>query len=147
MPDPTVTLIFLLRDTANLYSHYFQTVSADFAWSMTDCKILVWLQRLQGTSESNLAEYTEIDTAIVSRTIDHMVAHGIVARFPVPDNRRAHGLYLTGAAAPVLASIWLVLDRVLCAAFGDLKDEEARQLLKLLKKVHRNLTRLQGALK
>jgi len=147
MLDPTLTRIFLLRDTANLYSHYFQTVSADFAWSMTDCKILVWLQRLQGTSESNLAEYTEIDSASISRTIDRMVAHGMVARVLVPGNRRAHGLYLTGAAAPVLASIWQVLDRVRCAAFGDLKNEEARQLLKLLKKVHRNPTALQGTFK
>jgi MarR family transcriptional regulator, transcriptional regulator for hemolysin len=59
----------------------------------------------EGATQSEIAQGLEINTVTAGRIIDRLEASGWIERRPDPDDRRANRLYLTPAAAPMLARL------------------------------------------
>jgi hypothetical protein len=74
------------------------------------------------------------------RQIDRMEADGWIERRPDPGDRRARRLVLTDKARPILARILGLSTEIRQQAFADLSEEEGRQLIDLLRRVHAGLS-------
>jgi MarR family transcriptional regulator, transcriptional regulator for hemolysin len=133
---------FLVRDVSRLSAKHFQRNARELELSLAQCKVLGYLSRNEGISQARLAELTETDPMTLVRTLDRMQQDGWIERRPDPADRRAHQLFLREAAKPVLQRIWKIADQARNEVLADLSTAEREQLIELLERVHRTLSRL-----
>jgi len=137
--DPLRNFGFLLKDVSRLYSLNFERHAAELNLTLTQCKVLGYLQRNEGVSQARLAFLTDTDQMTLVRILDHMEEQGLIERRPDPEDRRAHRLYLRVPARPVLKEIWRVSDRARAESFSRMSIEDRAQLLSLMQQMHSNL--------
>jgi MarR family transcriptional regulator, transcriptional regulator for hemolysin len=133
---------FLLRDVSRLSAKNFGRHSRELEITVSQCKVLAYLQRHEGISQTRLAELTETDPMTLVRTLDRMQQDGWIERRTDPEDRRAHRLYLRDAARPVLKRIWKIADQSRAEALAALSAIEREQLVSLLQRVHARLLAL-----
>jgi DNA-binding MarR family transcriptional regulator len=133
---------FLVRDVSRLSAKHFQRNARELELSLPQCKVLGHLSRNEGISQARLAELTETDPMTLVRTLDRMQQDGWIERRPDPADRRAHQLFLREAAKPVLQRIWRIADQARNEVLAELSTAEREQLIELLERVHRTLSRL-----
>src|SRR5690348_3214881 len=73
-----------------------------FGLTRAQWQILAHLQRHEGINQSGLAEIIELEPVTVGRLVDRMEEAGWVERRADPGDRRAHRLFLTERARPML---------------------------------------------
>jgi MarR family transcriptional regulator, transcriptional regulator for hemolysin len=133
---------FLIRDVSRLSAKNFGRHARELEVTVAQCKVLAYLQRHEGISQTRLAELTETDPMTLVRTLDRMQQDGWIERRADPEDRRAHRLYLLDAARPVLQRIWKIADQSRAEALGALNLAEREQLVSLLQRVHARLSAL-----
>jgi DNA-binding MarR family transcriptional regulator len=135
---------FLLKDVSRLSALNFEREAAGSGLDLTmaQCQVLIYLHRNQGISQVRLAYLTDTDPMTLVRILDRMEHDGWVERRQDPADRRARRLYLRASAEPVVEKIWRIADRARAASLAGLDEEERELLVKLLGRIHDNLTRL-----
>ena len=133
---------FLIRDVSRLSAKNFGRHARELEVTVSQCKVLAYLQRHEGISQTRLAELTETDPMTLVRTLDRMQQDGWIERRADPEDRRAHCLYLLDAARPILQRIWKIADQSRAEALGALSVSEREQLVSLLQRVHARLSAL-----
>jgi MarR family transcriptional regulator for hemolysin len=133
---------FLIKDVARLSSKNFERLAAGLNLTLGQCKVLAAIERNEGLSQVKLAEQAETEPMALVRILDRMERDGWVERRPHPADRRARQLFLTAAAAPVIAEMWEIAAESRAQALAGLSDEQREQLLDLLLHVQRNLNQL-----
>ncbi len=133
---------FLIRDVSRLSAKNFGRHARELAITVSQCKVLAYLQRHEGISQARLCELTETEPMTLVRTLDRMEQDGWIERRADPEDRRAHRLYLREAARPVLQRIWKIADQSRAEALGTLSMSEREQLVGLLQRVHARLSAL-----
>ncbi len=133
---------FLLKDLSRLYSSNFERHAAPLGLTLAQCKLLGYLQRNEGISQSRLAFLTDTDPMTLSRLVDRMAADGLVERRPDPTDRRARRLYLCEGAMPVLDEIWRLSDVARGEAMSGLSVNDRSLLMQLMQRVRANLDAL-----
>ncbi len=133
---------FLIRDVSRLSAKNFGRHARELEITVSQCKVLAYLQRHEGISQARLAELTETEPMTLVRTLDRMEQDGWIERRADPEDRRAHRLYLRDAARPVLQRIWKIADQSRAEALAALSVGEREQLLGLLQRVHARLSAL-----
>ena len=137
---------FLVRDVSRLNARNFERHATSLGLTLAQCRALCYVQRFEGASQARLAEWSDTDPMTLGRVLLRMEADGYIERQPDPTDGRAHNLFLTAKAAPVLDRIWRLADRSLGEALSGLDNAERAQLLSLLGRVRDNLdTALAGA--
>jgi MarR family transcriptional regulator, transcriptional regulator for hemolysin len=130
---------FLLKDVSRRYVQLFEHRARGVSLTLSQCKVLVRLERNQGVSQARLAELAEIEPMTMVRILDRMESDGWLERRPDPSDRRARCLYLTKRSKPLLDEIWRLADLTLADAFAGVGNSEREAFLKLLERVHRNV--------
>src|ERR1035437_1149092 len=92
--------------------------------TLPPCKILAYLERNEGISQSKLAELTSIEPMAMVRILYRMEAEGLVERKPDPVDRRARRLYLTTKSKPALDEIWRLSDLTRSETFAGISQSE-----------------------
>jgi DNA-binding MarR family transcriptional regulator len=133
---------FLLKDTSRRYSRRFEERAQALALTLVQCRALLYLENNQGVSQKRLSELTELDPMTLVRILDRMEADGWVQRRFDPADRRAHTLWLTAKAKPVLDHIAQLIADTRTEALQGLSNEERSKLLELLERLHGNLSSL-----
>lgn len=133
---------FLLKDVTRLYVRYFERRARELQLTLTECKVLGYLARNEGTSQARLAEITETDPMTLVRTLDRMQEQQWIERRPDPSDRRAHRLYLREASKPIIARMWKIADQARTEALAGLSPSEREQLIATLERVHQTLSAL-----
>lgn len=133
---------FLIKDVSRLSGLNFERHSIELNLSITQCKVLAYLQRNKGVTQVQLAELSEIDPMTLVRVIDRMEAEQWVSREPHPTDRRARCLVLKPAATPILQQMWRLADRARAEALAGFSVDEKEQLMNLLERAHDNLSAL-----
>lgn len=133
---------FLFKDVSRRYTRRFEERAQRLALTLPQCRALIHLQSNEGVSQKRLAELADVDPMTLVRILDRMEADGWVQRRFDPADRRAHALWLTAAAAPVLEQIWQLIAETRAEMLHGLSSEERAQLVALLERVHANLTAL-----
>jgi MarR family transcriptional regulator, transcriptional regulator for hemolysin len=132
---------FLAHDVARLFGRRFNQRALLFlGLTRAQCKVLGYLARNEGVNQAGLADLLEIKPMTLVRQIDRMEEDGWIERRPDPADRRAHRLFLTEKARPLLARILELSNEVRAEAFVGLSEAEGRHLIELLARVHGNLS-------
>lgn len=135
---------FLLHDIARLMRKRYEQRARPFCLSRAQWQILAHLQRHEGINQSGLAELLELEPITVGRLIDRMEGAGWVERRADPADRRAHRLFLTEQALPMLARCQQLAEEVRGEAFAGLAPAEREALIDLLLRVRGNLSDKRG---
>ena len=133
---------FLFKDVSRRYTRRFEERAQRLALTLPQCRALIHLQSNEGVSQKRLAELADVDPMTLVRILDRMEADGWVQRRFDPADRRAHTLWLTAEALPVLEQIWRLITETRAEMLQGLSSEERAQLMRLLERVHANLTEL-----
>lgn len=133
---------FLLKDASRRYSRRFEERAQALSLTLPQCRALLYLETNQGVSQKRLSELTELDPMSLVRILDRMEADGWVQRRFDPSDRRAHTLWLTPRAKPVLDHIAQLIAETRAEALQGLSSEERSKLLELLERLHTNLSSL-----
>ena len=133
---------FLFKDVSRRYTRRFEERAQRLALTLPQCRALIHLQSNEGVSQKRLAELADVDPMTLVRILDRMEADGWVQRRFDPADRRAHTLWLTAEAVPVLEQIWQLIIETRAEMLQGLSSEERTVLVTLLERVHANLTAL-----
>ncbi len=141
-PDRLRQLGFLFKDVSRRYTRRFEERAQRLALTLPQCRALIHLQSNEGVSQKRLAELADVDPMTLVRILDRMEADGWVQRRFDPADRRAHTLWLTAEAVPVLEHIWQLITETRSEMLQGLSNDERTVLVTLLERVHANLTAL-----
>ncbi|WP_295638368.1 MarR family winged helix-turn-helix transcriptional regulator [Novosphingobium sp.] len=97
-----------------------------------------------GATQREIAEVLEMSEASAGRVIDRLCADGMLERRPKADDRRAHSVWLTPAAAPVLEKLSDLATGHEATVFAGMDTAEIDTLERLLCKVYANVTERRG---
>lgn len=133
---------FLLMDISRLMRRAFQQQfenSGDSPLTQAQARALVYVSRHEGVRQVELAELLDIQPITLARLIDQLVALDLVQRQPDPEDRRAHRIVLTAAAASHLAAIDEVAAAVRANALRGLNKQQIAAAQSFLHTMRNNL--------
>jgi DNA-binding MarR family transcriptional regulator len=113
--------------------------------TFTQCKVLVFLSRNEGTTQAKLAEASDTEPMTLVRVLDRMERDGWIERRPDPADRRAYRLHLLPASNPVLAEILRIGEKARSEALTGLSAEQREEMMNMLEHVRTNLVALVSA--
>ena len=145
MKRPPHNLGFLVGDIARLMRRAYRERQRRSALTVAQARALVHIARQEGVRQIDLAETLEVQPITLARLIDRLAQAGLVERRPDARDRRAHRVYLTGAAAPHLAAIEEVAASIRADAMRGLDGREAARVIDALQKIHDNLATAQAS--
>ncbi len=134
------TFGYLVSDVARLLRRVFDQRARTVGLSLAQGRALIYLAHHEGINQSGLAELLEVQPISLARLLDRMETTGWIERRPDPADRRAHRLHLTDKARPMLALIRDLAAQSRAEALLDLSDGEKDVLMRLLARVHDNLS-------
>lgn len=143
--DPTRRLGFLLHEVSRLMRRNFDRQVKPLGLTQAQWRTLAHLARNEGITQVMLAEILEIRPMTLARLIDRLQAAGWVERRPDPADRRAHRLFLTGQAAPMLQKMDALAHRTREEAIAGLSVGERQQLIDVLCAIKSNLVAAEAA--
>ncbi|HWI28390.1 MAG TPA: MarR family transcriptional regulator [Stellaceae bacterium] len=135
---------FLLNDIARLMRKRYEQRARPLGLTRAQWQSLAHLQRREGINQSGLAELLELEPISVARLVDRMEESGLVERRDDPADRRAHRLFLTERARPLLDACRALGETVYDEAFAGIADEQREHLIDLLVCVRGNLSERRG---
>jgi MarR family transcriptional regulator for hemolysin len=138
---PSRTLGFVLNDVARLMRKRFEQRARAAALGLTRAQaaVLAYLARQEGINQAALAQLLELEPITLARLLDRLQAAGLIERRPDPKDRRAHLLYLTAAAYPLLDRIFALAAEVREDALAGVSEADRSRLLDLLIEMKANL--------
>lgn len=138
---PSRTLGFVLNDVARLMRKRFEQRARAAALGLTRAQaaVLANLARQEGINQVSLAQILELEPITLARLLDRLQAAALIERRPDPKDRRAHLLYLTEAAYPLLDRIFALAAEVREDALAGIAEPERGLLLDMLIAMKANL--------
>lgn len=131
---------FLLHDIARLMRKRYEQRARPLGLTRAQWQVLAHLQRHEGINQSGLAELLELEPITVGRLIDRMQEAGLVERRADPADRRAHRLFLTERARPLLDRCRALADTVYDEAFAGIAGGAREHIIDVLMRVRGNLS-------
>ena len=101
--------------------------------------LIIAVARHPGATQRVIAEALEMTEAAAGRLIDRLCSEGLLERRAKPDDRRAHCVYLTPRAEPLLVKLGEFGQRNEERAFAGFSDSELARLAGLLQRVQLNI--------
>ena len=144
---PGRTLGFVLNDVARLMRKRFEQRARAAALGLTRAQaaVLAHLARQEGINQAALAQLLELEPITLARLLDRLQAAGLIERRSDPKDRRAHLLYLTDAAYPLLDRIFALAAEVREDALAGVAEADRGRLLDLLIEMKANLVAVAAA--
>lgn len=131
---------FLIHDVARLLREEFAGRAHELGLTQARWRTLVLLSKMEGCSQITLARALNVRAITLGRSIDRLVAAGIVERRADPRDRRAVELHLTAQSKPTVARLLSLGHGTAERALRGLDPGERTQLRTLLERVKRNLS-------
>ncbi|MZR30010.1 MarR family winged helix-turn-helix transcriptional regulator [Sneathiella litorea] len=133
------TLGTLVHEVAHLLRTHIDRRVEPYNLTRAKWLALGVLDRREGITQTELADYLELDKSTIGRLLDRLEERGFIRREKDPDDRRILRVFIAETAHPVLSELEQVADDVRQQALSGLSKAEQTQLLTLLGKVKANL--------
>ena len=130
---------YLVHDVARLIRAEFASRAIRHRMTQTQLRTIVYLGRMEGCSQRELAEVIEVRPITLGRQVDLLEAAGLIERRPDPVDRRAVCLYLTPRSRARLEQMHEIGDAIYERATRNLTKTERDTLLRLLDTVRETL--------
>lgn len=101
--------------------------------------VIAVVARAPGATQRTIAEVLDTSEAATGRLIDRLCTDGLLERRVKPDDKRAHCVFLTEAARPILDQLGAVASRQEELTFREIDDADLAKLAALLDRIYANL--------
>ncbi len=135
---------FLLNDVARLLRTAYDRRVRGLGLTRAQWWVLTHLFRIDGPTQSELAELLEIERPTLGRLLDRLEAKGLVRRVPDARDRRAWRIHLSEAVEPTMRTMREVAAELRRDALAGLSAEERERFVETLLVIKSNLLRLEG---
>ncbi|MCB1497198.1 MAG: MarR family transcriptional regulator [Bauldia sp.] len=142
--SPAKHLGMLVHDVSRLMRRQLDQKAQTIGLTSAQWRVLAYLARCEGTNQATLAEYMDMEPITLSRQLDRMEAAGLTERRRDPTDRRAHRLYLTEQARPLIAKFRSLTAGIMNDAVEGISEEEIERLSDSLMRIRNNLTGKDG---
>ena len=122
------TIGFLIHDTARMFRRELNERVRHSGVTAMQWRLLAYLARNEGSNQSKLAEFLEVEPITLSRMIDRLADAGMLSRRQDPDDRRAWCLYLEDKALPLIDELRTASALLADEAQDGLSADERAQL-------------------
>ncbi len=137
--NPKREIVLRIARLARLMHRTFDQSVGEIGVTRSQWTLIAVVARNPGATQRTIAEVLDITEAAAGRLIDRMCQEGLLERRPKPDDRRAHSIYVTDKAEPVLTGLTRLGERNEEIAFSGLSGPDLAQLQELLDRVYFNL--------
>ena len=132
-------LFYLLTQVANRRSRDFSPALEAISLSLAEWRAMSVINRLGGCLMSELAEFTTVDRTTLTRTVDQMVARGLVSRLAAAKDRRRVVVTLTHQGEACFAHAVEALKVYNSRVLNGLSEQDMRTLRALLQRILMNV--------
>lgn len=132
-----------MHDIARRSRYWFDARARSAGSTRAQWRVLFNLARVDGPSQSELADMLDVERITLCRMVDRLAEAGMVERRADPSDRRVWRLHLTERAAPVIDELGTIADEMEDKMLQSLSAAERKTLTDLLIKV-RDCMRDQG---
>ena len=113
-----------------------------FSVSVPEWRVLAWLSQRESLTATDICQRAYMDKATVSRAIQKLQKRGLLSRTPSEEDQRGLVLNLTPDGEALLAELFPKAHDWEARLVNTLTAQEYRDLLHLLGKLERQLTRM-----
>jgi MarR family transcriptional regulator for hemolysin len=140
---PNRSFGFVSNDVARLMRKRFDQRARAAALGLTRAQssVLANLARHEGINQAALAQLLDIEPITLARLLDRLQAANLIERRPDLRDRRAHRLYLTDAAFPLVERMFALGAEVREEALAGIPESDRERLIDLLITIKSNLAR------
>jgi len=101
--------------------------------------VLIGISRLDGPSQSEVAEILDVERITLCRLVDKLVEADLVERHDHPSDRRIRRLYITAKATPLIEQLDIIGNRMEEGLLSPLNRNQREVLVNLLTIIDNNL--------
>jgi len=134
-----INLGFTLADISRLMRKRFDESARDLELTRAQWRVLNYLVRYEGITQSSLADMLEIESITLGRHIDRLEEAGWVERRHDPSDRRVWLLFLQDKARPILDRLGDIANETLEEALSGLSKKQRLALMDKLLLIKGNL--------
>lgn len=138
-PSPLEALSFRFDEIVRLLSRRIDAALADYGLSRTQWRLLAYVLRHEGITQSELARVLELERASIGSTVDIMERKGLVTRVANPDDRRVWRIAATERAHELLPGLREIIDDMLARTFAGISAADVAQMSAVLNRIVSNL--------
>ena len=132
---------FILHDVARLLRVTFDRRIKELELTRSQWWVLTHLFRHDGITQSELAEWLEIERPTLGRLLDRLEANGWVERRTDSQDRRAKRVFLTNEVSPAMRSMREIAASVRSDALHGLDPDEQEAFVDTLLTIKANLSK------
>ncbi|MFT5172508.1 MAG: MarR family transcriptional regulator for hemolysin [Gammaproteobacteria bacterium] len=132
---------FILHDVARLLRNSFDRQIKDLGLTRSQWWVLTHLFRHDGITQSELAEWLEIERPTLGRLLDRLEANGWVKREADTQDRRAKRIFLTNEVNPAMRAMRTIAAGVRSDALLGLNPDEQEAFVDTLLTIKANLSK------
>lgn len=133
-------LSFRFDEIVRLISRRVDARLADYGLSRTQWRLLAYVMRDEGMTQSALARVADLERATIGQTIDLMERKGLVERTHAADDRRVWRIVSTVKARALIGEPSAIVEELLGHMFDGFSPYEIASLETLLARLVTNLT-------
>lgn len=135
---------FMLNDVARLMRITYDRRMKPLGLTRSQWWVLTFLYFHEGVGQSEFAGILDIDKATLGRLLERLETKGWVRRTTDKNDRRLKRVHLTKKAQPTLQVMRDLARITRNEALASLSEKEHEQLLDMLQRIRRDLTRMNG---
>jgi MarR family transcriptional regulator for hemolysin len=129
----------MIMEVARLLKTYADQRARQYGMTRAQWAVLFRLDRSEGLKQSELAELLDLQPITLTRLLDRLSDNGLIERRADPNDRRAHRLFLTPAARPLLERLTVLGEDMMGTVLAGLDAKTSERMLRDLGLVKENL--------
>ena len=138
-------MAFLIQDVARIIRNKLDHAAAEAGLTTAQWRVLATVARCRKANhempnQAALAEMLEIEPITLSRQVDRLATAGLIERRPDPGDRRAHRLFVTDKAAPLIEEFRKLGNKMMGTALDGISEAEIDAMIGVLDRLRLNLT-------
>lgn len=138
-PTALDALTFRFEDVPRLLRRTVDMALTGYELSRTQWRLLAYVLRDEGMTQTELARCLELERASVGQAIDALERKQLLERTKAPGDRRVWRIIPTEKARQLLPALRETINEIYEQMFAGFSDEEIRQLHDLLNRIMTNL--------
>ena len=135
---------FLLHDVSRLMRTVFDRRGRGLGLTRSQWWVLTMLYAKEGVTQSELADFMDLEKPTLGRLLDRMQAKHWIERRPDSLDRRVNRLYLTEKVQEIMRALRKTAADVRKDALGDLAQVDRENFIDTLIKIKNNLSNLES---
>lgn len=139
------TFFYMLHDVTRHIRKHFDRRATRLELTRAQWRALKATSRQEGLSQSELAEYLDMEAIPVGRVIDRLEKTGFVERRADPADRRRWRLYLTPKAHAVVGEMEVIAGELRDDALRGIERNDLDTLMSVLNQIKENLATLDAS--